>query len=202
MSASPLITRVELSSFTIRVPHIGTDRAGAGVRYQPGDGDEQLRLALRVHTDAGIAGEYVPPRGRVKVVMSAAAFLAHKLIGQRALERERIYRSLRLATKHVGEIGIGALDIALWDIAGKLHDQPVYRLLGGHRERLPAYASTLHGDAHDDGLCDPGAYADYAERCTPTTTSQKCPPTPLTSKWNSFHKLAYVTGSPVNESTQ
>jgi L-alanine-DL-glutamate epimerase-like enolase superfamily enzyme len=165
MSVSPVIERIELTSFIIRMPNIGTDPAGAGVSYRPGDGADQLRFGLRIFTDAGVTGEYVPPRGRATVVMSASAFLAHGLIGKRALERERIYRSLRQATKHVGEIGIGALDIALWDIAGKLHEQPVYRLLGGYRERLPAYASTLGGDRLPDGLSSPGAYADFAERC-------------------------------------
>ena len=63
--------------------------------------------------------------------MRAAEFLSHKLIGKNALERERIYRALRLATKHVGEVGIGVLDIALWDIAGKLHNQPIFRLSAG-----------------------------------------------------------------------
>ncbi|NIR99195.1 MAG: mandelate racemase/muconate lactonizing protein, partial [Gammaproteobacteria bacterium] len=69
------------------------------------------------------------------------------------------------ATKHMGEVGIGALDIALWDLAGKVHGAPVYRLLGGYRTRLPAYASTLGGDRHPDGLSSPEAYADFAERC-------------------------------------
>jgi L-alanine-DL-glutamate epimerase-like enolase superfamily enzyme len=36
---------------------------------------------------------------------------------------------------------IAPLDIALWDAAGKMLGQPVYRLLGGYRDRLPAYAS-------------------------------------------------------------
>lgn len=165
MSISPTITRIELTSFTIQLPNIGTDAAGAGVSFRPGDGEQQLRLAVRIHTDEGIVGEYVPPRGRATVVMSASAFLAHRLIGKSALERERLYRSMRMATKHVGEIGIGALDIALWDIAGKLHEQPIYRLLGGHRQRLPAYASTLGGDRLDGGLSSSGAYADFAEQC-------------------------------------
>lgn len=165
MSSNPTITKIQLTSFNIVVPNIGTDRAGAGVRFAPGDGEPQLRFAVRLHTDAGVVGEYVPPRGRAKVVMSAVEFLAHKLIGKPLLERERHYRSLRLATKHVGEVGIGALDIALWDAAGKLLDQPIYRLLGGHRTRLPAYASTLGGDQLVGGLNSYEAYADFSEQC-------------------------------------
>ena len=165
MSSNPLITKIELTSFNIVVPNVGTDRAGAGVRFAPGGGEPQLRFAVRVHTDAGVVGEYVPPRGRAKVIMRAVEFLAYKLIGKPVLERERHYRSLRLATKHIGEVGIGALDIALWDAAGKLMDQPIYRLMGGYRTRLPAYASTLAGDTHAAGLSSMEAYADFAERC-------------------------------------
>jgi L-alanine-DL-glutamate epimerase-like enolase superfamily enzyme len=38
-------------------------------------------------------------------------------------------------------LGLAAIDIALWDIKGKALSQPVSRLLGGYRERLPTYAS-------------------------------------------------------------
>ena len=38
---------------------------------------------------------------------------------------------------------IGALDIALWDLYGKICNEPVWRLLGGHRNRVPAYADGI-----------------------------------------------------------
>ncbi|MFT5392840.1 MAG: L-alanine-DL-glutamate epimerase-like enolase superfamily enzyme, partial [Gammaproteobacteria bacterium] len=118
MATSPTITRIELIDFEICVENIATDRAGSGVHYQPGPGGTQTRFALRVETDQGVTGEYIPPRGRAELVMAATKFLAPRLIGQPVLERERLYREMRNATKHVGELGIGALDIALWDIAG------------------------------------------------------------------------------------
>jgi len=88
MSSAHIITKIELTSFTITVPNIGTDPAGAGVRYLPGKGEPQTRFALRMHTDSGIVGEYVPNRSRVKAVMGACEFLSHRLIGQSALHRE------------------------------------------------------------------------------------------------------------------
>ena len=35
---------------------------------------------------------------------------------------------------------IGALDIAIWDLKGKMLETPIHRLLGGYRNEIPAYA--------------------------------------------------------------
>ncbi|MGY8958891.1 MAG: enolase C-terminal domain-like protein, partial [Alphaproteobacteria bacterium] len=145
--------------------NMSADPSGFGISYTPGYSGPQTRFAIRIFGDTGVVGEYVPGRGRAGIIKSACAALGQTLIGKPALQRERHYRSLRRLTKHVGEVGIGALDIALWDMAGKHYDAPVYELLGGHRTRLPAYASTIGGDRHPGGLSSPEAYADFAEQC-------------------------------------
>jgi L-alanine-DL-glutamate epimerase-like enolase superfamily enzyme len=61
-------------------------------------------------------------------------------------------------------MSMGPVDIALWDIAGKVHNAPVWQLLGGWKKSLPAYASTYHGD-ENGGLDTPEAFADFAEAC-------------------------------------
>lgn len=165
MPEDPIIEAVELTGFTFSKTDLSTDAAQFGVAYTPGRQNEQLRFAVRILTDTGVVGEYIPPRGRAKLIASASEALAHLIIGLPALARERIYARLRRSTKHVGEVGIGPLDIALWDLAGKVHQQPVYRLIGGDRTRLLAYASTLSGDDHPGGLSSPEAYADFAEAC-------------------------------------
>ncbi|NKB58580.1 MAG: mandelate racemase/muconate lactonizing protein [Alphaproteobacteria bacterium] len=165
MTDSPLIERIEFTVFEITVENMTTDPAGFGIAYAPGRADPQIRFGLRIYADNGVVGEYVPGRGRARVIKSACEALAHSLIGKPALQRERHYRALRGMTKHIGEVGIGALDIALWDLAGKHYNAPVAELLGGYRERLPAYASTIHGDRLPKGLSSPEAYADFAEQC-------------------------------------
>jgi L-alanine-DL-glutamate epimerase-like enolase superfamily enzyme len=57
---------------------------------------------------------------------------------------------------------LNALDLALWDICGKACRQPVYKLLGGFRSKVPAYASIMVGDTIPGGLDSPEAYADFA----------------------------------------
>ena len=61
-------------------------------------------------------------------------------------------------------MGHGPIDIALWDWAGKHYGASIAELLGGYRKRLPAYASTYHGD-RAGGLASKEAFADFAEQC-------------------------------------
>jgi L-alanine-DL-glutamate epimerase-like enolase superfamily enzyme len=64
-----------------------------------------------------------------------------------------MYGSMRLRGHSTGYQleAIAGVDIALWDLAGKLLGLPVYRLLGGpYRTSLPAYASGLPGDTVEE----------------------------------------------------
>ena len=50
-------------------------------------------------------------------------------------------------------------------MAGRALEQPVYKLLGGLRDKVPAYASTMCGDDLKGGLATPEDYANYAQWC-------------------------------------
>jgi L-alanine-DL-glutamate epimerase and related enzymes of enolase superfamily len=88
--------------------------------------------------------------------------IADYLVGEDHIDRERHWSEMRRALRKYGRTGIGPLDIALWDFAGKCHDAPIQELLGTCRERLSTYASTYHS-ALNGGLDSPGAFADFAE---------------------------------------
>jgi L-alanine-DL-glutamate epimerase-like enolase superfamily enzyme len=75
--------------------------------------------------------------------------LTDLLIGKNPLETEALWNLLRGQVWWYGDSGgiaafaISALDIALWDLKGKLLGVPIYQLLGGRQqERLPVCAST------------------------------------------------------------
>ncbi len=71
--------------------------------------------------------------------------LRHHVIGQDPMGFERIwaqmYREVYRDRKGLAIVALSAVDIAIWDVIGKLLKQPIHRLLGGYRERVPCYAS-------------------------------------------------------------
>ena len=161
MPAGPTIIGIEVHEFGFEVKNMAKTGRGAA-QYTPGGTATTKNIALRIHTDAGITGEYVNSR-----INDAAAIrqLADVVIGKDALERELLYVEMKRAGQQNGRLGVGLIDIALWDIAGKVHNAPIYQLLGGYRKRLPTYASTYGGDETPGGLSSPEAYADFAEQC-------------------------------------
>ncbi len=86
------------------------------------------------------------------LVEGALELLKPFLIGQSALEPERVSETMRQSTFWLGRGGsvehaISGLDIALWDLWGKALGQPVSKLLGGnYRDRIKPYASMLFDD--------------------------------------------------------
>ena len=160
--ADPIITKIELHTYECERENLGTDYNGFNTVYEPGNRIKSQGNVLRVHTDQGIVGEYAGGRA---AEFSTIPIFAHFLIGRSALQRELINTEVKRALRQVARIGLAPIDIALWDIAGKLYDQPIYKLLGGYKDSVPCYASTYHGDHQPDGLSSPEAFADFAEQC-------------------------------------
>lgn len=158
----PKITRIEIHEYQWQLPNMGKDYHGFNLVYEPGNTLTMKGRILKVFTDAGITGEYA---GGSPADYANLANFWHFLKGHSVLQRERIYTEVRRSLRQVAHIGLAPIDIALWDIAGKLYDQPIYKLLGGYKSDLPCYASTYHGDHQPDGLSTPEAYADFAEQC-------------------------------------
>src|SRR5439155_304181 len=69
-------------------------------------------------------------------------YLKPLVMGQDPLERERLWQAMWQKNRQTTLRAIGAMDIALWDIAGKVAGLPIHRLLGSYRDRVPAYASS------------------------------------------------------------
>ncbi|MGH7278887.1 MAG: enolase C-terminal domain-like protein, partial [Candidatus Rokuibacteriota bacterium] len=107
-------------------------------------GTSQLGL-LTVRTDAGIEGHAFlgsAMRGAHLDAQSLIQYLKPIVMGQDPLDRERLYQALWQKNRFTTLRAIGAVDIALWDIAGKTAGWPIHRLLGSYRDSVPAYASS------------------------------------------------------------
>lgn len=110
--------------------------------------DDCVHTLVEVLTDEGVTGV-----GSVftsaALVEAALQLLRPLCIGERAIEPERVSEKLHQHTFWQGRGGavthaISGIDMALWDIFGKVTGQPVGRLLGGrYRDRIKPYASLL-----------------------------------------------------------
>ena len=111
-------------------------------------------VIVEVSTDSGLTGwgdawGYVCPQTTATAIREMIAPQARGLEAPDA-ERipgfmERIQRNLHLFGRYgVTMFAISGLDIALWDLAARVKDQPLHRLIGAQkRARIPAYASLL-----------------------------------------------------------
>ncbi|HZU91858.1 MAG TPA: mandelate racemase/muconate lactonizing enzyme family protein, partial [Stellaceae bacterium] len=103
-------------------------------------------LLVEIETDERITGigEAGVGGGATATVIEKA--LKPMLIGEDPLLIEALWQRMFARTRQFGRRGVvmnavSGIDIALWDIAGKAARLPLYRLLGGCRERVEAYAS-------------------------------------------------------------
>ena len=98
----------------------------------------RLNLVI-LETDEGITGYSAGPAFGEEAA-KLGELVAPFLVGRDPFNVEEIVNILRTAT-YLGQ-RIWYIEPALWDIIGKAAGQPVYRLLGGYRDRIKAYAST------------------------------------------------------------
>src|SRR5213079_2198158 len=105
-------------------------------------------VALRLRTDDGIEGLGVTYFGGAltRTLRHAVDELGALVIGEDPLRVEAVAQKLRNAVGSSGPAGIlmmanWATDVALWDIKGKALGLPLWKLLGGGRDRIATYAS-------------------------------------------------------------
>ncbi len=106
-----------------------------------GGGAPEMKI-LEVHTNYGIIG-YSLPKGPNSIILSD---LLPRIKGENPFYIERIWdRMYHHNRKPVAKgeyiMAMGSVDIALWDIIGKVLNLPVYKVLGAYNEKLRVYAA-------------------------------------------------------------
>jgi L-alanine-DL-glutamate epimerase-like enolase superfamily enzyme len=107
---------------------------------------------IRLDTNQGVYG-----LGEVRDGASAtyALFLKSRVVGENPLQLDRIFRKIKQFGGHARQGGgVCAIEMALWDIAGKVYNAPVYAMVGGgkFRDKIRIYADTTESK-------DPKVYA-------------------------------------------
>jgi len=108
-------------------------------------------LVVELENDSGVIGLAVTVGGEPAAYI-VEKHLARFLEGRDPSEIEKIWDQMYFATQYYGRKGlvlnaISAVDLALWDLLGKLRDEPVYQLLGGAvRDELVFYATGARPD--------------------------------------------------------
>jgi L-alanine-DL-glutamate epimerase-like enolase superfamily enzyme len=100
---------------------------------------------LDIETDEGVTGHSFyggASRGADAEGRSFMDALKPLLMGQNPLDRERLYQRMWARGRLTMVRAIGAVDVALWDLAGQVAGLPIHQLLGTYRDSLPAYASS------------------------------------------------------------
>ncbi len=103
---------------------------------------------VRITTDTGIEGfgvTYHEVGGEATKLMIEKN-MAPRLIGRDPFETEEIWQDMFAYLRGVGRKGLmfcalSAVDIALWDLKGKILDLPLYKLFGGAETKIPVYGS-------------------------------------------------------------
>ena len=111
---------------------------------------------IQIHTDDGHTGigwaQKPQSLGMAMVSRGLLEYFKPLLIGEDPFDYRRIWQSLWVP-KLVGRRGlttrfISAIDIALWDLMGKATGKSLHKLLGGYRDRVPAY---IAGGYYEEG---------------------------------------------------
>ncbi|HEV2109142.1 MAG TPA: enolase C-terminal domain-like protein [Thermomicrobiales bacterium] len=148
------ITAVETEVSERPVPHQFRWRAGL-----PGSGTTLTSTKLTIRTDEGLTGVAHGARGAILVDLVDRR-LRDVFIGADPLLKEELWHRV-WEIDRIEELPIYALglaDIALWDLTAKVAGLPLYKVIGGYRDKIPAYASTVTFESIEE-------YLDVADQC-------------------------------------
>lgn len=144
------ITDIEVINYTQPKPPILRKRV---------KGEQEMSL-VKIVTDQGIEGYAMGRANGGTTGQVYGEFVCKTLkpyvIDHHPLNRERIWQTMcaQERVSYVPIFAISLVDVALWDLAGKILDIPVYQLIGGYRDKIKSYASSAFLNTIDDYIED------------------------------------------------
>jgi L-Ala-D/L-Glu epimerase len=127
------IERIEAIPYAIPYTH--------PLKFASGEVATAEHVLIRVHTDDGLVGTAdAPPRPytygetQTSIMTIVEDVFAPQLLGLDPLDRGKVHAVLNRTINN--QVAKGAVDIALWDVAGKSLGTPVHKLLGGYTDHM------------------------------------------------------------------
>lgn len=144
------ITDIKITNYTQPIPPILRKRLKG----------TQVITLITIETDMGVTG-YSMARanggtsGNV-IGEFILTTLKPKIMGLDPLDREKIWQIMWAQDKssYISIFPLSAIDVALWDIAGKYVNLPIHKLIGGYRNKIGVYASSAFLTEMDDYIED------------------------------------------------
>jgi L-alanine-DL-glutamate epimerase-like enolase superfamily enzyme len=140
------ITNVKVEMFNWST---GAWRTGVGTTF----GDTKQLGVVTVETDEGISGNSFLGSSRVGADHFAPGlieFIKPIIMGRNPQDIGAIWWDMWKMNRSVSTYVIGAIDICLWDINGKIAGQPIHRLLGTCKDSVPVYSSTAYHETKEE----------------------------------------------------
>jgi L-alanine-DL-glutamate epimerase-like enolase superfamily enzyme len=129
--------------------------------YARGEARSRDIILVLVHTDVGLTGigECHPADAPLVITAVLEKGIKACILGEDPLFIERIWEkmynnSLEYGRKGAAIIAMSGVDIALWDILGKMTNLPIYKLLGAYQEKVRTYASGGYYHSKLEGLAE------------------------------------------------
>jgi D-galactarolactone cycloisomerase len=142
------ITDIKTIRLRASLPSAGQVHSRSGVRAS------RSALLVKVNTDEGITGIGSCSGNATLIEIIVDRMLKPLLVGMDPTNIEQVWDKAyfrggvrALGSRGIGVVALSGIDIALWDILGKVKGLPIYQLLGGpRREKVPVYATALYPD--------------------------------------------------------
>jgi len=156
------ITDVKTIRLRATIPTEGQVFSRSGVR------NTRSTTLVQVETDEGVSGIGSASGNGELIEVIVARVLKPLLIGMDPTEIDEIWDKAyfrgghkEFGTRGIGVVALSGVDIALWDILGKVRGVPVYQLLGGKcRDKVPVYATALYPEEPEKVAARARAFAD------------------------------------------
>jgi D-galactarolactone cycloisomerase len=156
------ITEVKTIRLRATIPTEGQVFSRSGLR------NTRSTTLVQVETDEGVSGIGSASGNGELIEVIVAKVLKPLLVGMDPTEIDEIWDKAyfrgghkEFGTRGIGVVALSGVDIALWDILGKVRGVPVYQLLGGKcRDKVPVYATALYPEEPEKVAARARAFAD------------------------------------------